>query len=66
MNQIESTIAIEEVHKFAQLANGWWDTNGPLRTLHDINGARFEFISEHINLKGAEGVGCWLRWRDTL
>ncbi|HAT8623462.1 bifunctional 2-polyprenyl-6-hydroxyphenol methylase/3-demethylubiquinol 3-O-methyltransferase UbiG [Legionella pneumophila serogroup 1] len=60
MNQIESTIAIEEVHKFAQLANDWWDTNGPLRTLHDINGARFEFISEHINLKGLRvlDVGC--------
>ncbi|AOW51770.1 TPA: bifunctional 2-polyprenyl-6-hydroxyphenol methylase/3-demethylubiquinol 3-O-methyltransferase UbiG [Legionella pneumophila subsp. pneumophila] len=60
MNQIESTIAIEEVHKFAQLANDWWDTNGPLRTLHDINGTRFEFISEHINLKGLRvlDVGC--------
>ncbi|HAU1698503.1 TPA: bifunctional 2-polyprenyl-6-hydroxyphenol methylase/3-demethylubiquinol 3-O-methyltransferase UbiG [Legionella pneumophila] len=60
MNQIESTIAIEEVHKFAQLANDWWDTNGHLRTLHDINGARFEFISEHINLKGLRvlDVGC--------
>lgn len=31
-----------------------------LRTLHDINGARFEFISEHINLKGLRvlDVGC--------
>lgn len=60
MNQTESTIAVQEVNKFAQLAEDWWDTDGPLRTLHDINGARFEFISQHINLQGLRvlDVGC--------
>ncbi|KGP63607.1 3-demethylubiquinone-9 3-methyltransferase [Legionella norrlandica] len=60
MTQIKSTIDVQEVNKFAQLANYWWDANGPLKTLHDINEARFKFISQHINLQDLRvlDVGC--------
>ncbi|CEG57115.1 bifunctional 2-polyprenyl-6-hydroxyphenol methylase/3-demethylubiquinol 3-O-methyltransferase UbiG [Legionella fallonii] len=60
MKNIESTIDAQEVSKFAQHAQEWWDTEGPLKTLHDINNTRLEFISSQINLKGATvlDVGC--------
>lgn len=60
MKKNESTIDDQELHKFAQHANDWWDKEGPLKTLHDINGIRLEFISQHINLKGIRvlDVGC--------
>jgi 2-polyprenyl-6-hydroxyphenyl methylase/3-demethylubiquinone-9 3-methyltransferase len=60
MKHIESTIDEQEVHKFSQHANNWWDTQGPLRTLHDINDTRVAFIAQHINLKGTNvlDVGC--------
>lgn len=50
----------EEIAHFAALANHWWDTHGPLRTLHDINLARLDFISQHSILKGKTvlDVGC--------
>ncbi|KTD82230.1 bifunctional 2-polyprenyl-6-hydroxyphenol methylase/3-demethylubiquinol 3-O-methyltransferase UbiG [Legionella waltersii] len=56
----ESTIDTQEVNKFAQLAQDWWDINGPLKTLHDINGTRLEFITQHSNLsmRRVLDVGC--------
>jgi 2-polyprenyl-6-hydroxyphenyl methylase/3-demethylubiquinone-9 3-methyltransferase len=56
----ESTIDAQEVSKFAQLAQDWWDINGPLRTLHDINATRLEFIKQHANLSMHKvlDVGC--------
>ena len=60
MNQNESTIDDQELHKFAQHAKYWWDLDGPLKTLHDINDCRLHFIAEHINLSGLKvlDVGC--------
>ncbi|MCL9683727.1 bifunctional 2-polyprenyl-6-hydroxyphenol methylase/3-demethylubiquinol 3-O-methyltransferase UbiG [Legionella maioricensis] len=60
MKHIESTIDDQEVHKFSQHANDWWDTQGPLKTLHDINDIRVAFIAQHINLKGINvlDIGC--------
>lgn len=60
MKHIESTIDDQEVHKFSQHAHDWWDTQGPLKTLHDINDTRLAFISQHIDLKGINvlDVGC--------
>ena len=40
---------MSEVEKFNNLASQWWDTDGPLKTLHDINTARFEFIKTFIS-----------------
>lgn len=60
MKNIESTIDDQEVHKFSRLAKDWWDTQGPLRTLHDINEARLEFILGQTRLNGIRvmDVGC--------
>lgn len=56
----KSTINTEEVGKFAQHATQWWNTEGPLKTLHDINGARLDFITQHIILEGMNilDIGC--------
>lgn len=56
----ESTIDSLEVAKFAQHANEWWDINGPLKTLHDINPVRLAFIQQYISLSGMRilDVGC--------
>jgi 2-polyprenyl-6-hydroxyphenyl methylase/3-demethylubiquinone-9 3-methyltransferase len=60
MKNNESTIDDQEVHKFAQLAKDWWDVNGPLKTLHDINETRLSFIGQLVDLKGMRvlDVGC--------
>ncbi len=56
----DSTIDEQELHKFAQHADHWWEKEGPLKTLHDINPARLDFIQSHAQLKGARilDVGC--------
>lgn len=56
----KSTINAEEVNKFAQHAQQWWDTEGPLKTLHDINGTRLQFIAQHVTLTDARvlDIGC--------
>jgi len=60
MTQIKSTIDQQEINKFAQHASHWWDVKGPLRTLHDINGARLSFIGQYIDFKQSDilDVGC--------
>lgn len=49
-----------ERDKFGALAAQWWDRDGPLRTLHDINPCRLAFVGEMIPLDGARAldVGC--------
>lgn len=37
-----------ELDKFKQQATFWWDPNGPLKSLHDINPLRLRFILDHI------------------
>ncbi|AWN74363.1 bifunctional 2-polyprenyl-6-hydroxyphenol methylase/3-demethylubiquinol 3-O-methyltransferase UbiG [Legionella anisa] len=60
MSNIESTVNPQEINKFAQHANLWWDTEGPLKTLHDINKTRFDFIKQHVELADLNvlDVGC--------
>lgn len=55
-----STINAEEIARFAQHAAGWWDKEGPYKTLHDINPARLDFIERHCSLmqKTVLDVGC--------
>lgn len=59
MNQ-SSTVDSAELAKFAQHASAWWDPNGPLKTLHDINPVRLKFIADHCNLQDLRvlDVGC--------
>lgn len=50
----------EELAKFEALAEKWWDPEGPLKTLHEINPLRLEYIDQRAPLKGARvlDVGC--------
>ncbi|CDZ79092.1 3-demethylubiquinone-9 3-methyltransferase [Legionella massiliensis] len=56
----KSTVDSQEIAKFAQHAAHWWDKNGPLKTLHDINPARIEYILSYQDLakKTVLDVGC--------
>ncbi len=49
-----------ELQKFGQLAAKWWDREGPMRPLHDINPARLDWIDQHASLAGKRivDVGC--------
>lgn len=57
MNNTDTT---EELAKFARLAGRWWDTDGDMRPLHDINPLRLDYIDERAALAGARvlDVGC--------
>lgn len=55
-----SNIDSAEVAKFAVMADYWWDRNGVLKALHDINPVRFEYIRTRTDLKDKRvlDVGC--------
>jgi 2-polyprenyl-6-hydroxyphenyl methylase / 3-demethylubiquinone-9 3-methyltransferase len=50
----------QELAKFASLASHWWDTEGELKTLHQINPIRLGYISEKVDLSGKTviDIGC--------
>lgn len=49
-----------ELLKFSELAGKWWDRDGPMRPLHDINPTRLEWIERLASLAGRQvlDVGC--------
>lgn len=53
-------IYFSEKDKFSVLASKWWDRDGELQILHDINPLRLGYIEGHINLtaKRILDVGC--------
>jgi len=55
-----SNIDKQEVKKFSDIAESWWDQNGDFKPLHVINPLRASYISEKINLenKNVLDVGC--------
>ena len=55
-----SNIDQQEVKKFSDIAESWWDKNGDFKPLHVINPLRASYISEKINLenKNVLDVGC--------
>lgn len=50
----------QEIAKFAALAAHWWDSEGELKTLHQINPLRLSYIKEKIDPSGLMvlDVGC--------
>lgn len=56
----QSTVDSQEIAKFAQHAAHWWDNKGPLKTLHDINPTRLEFMRNYHDLAQSTvlDVGC--------
>jgi len=49
-----------EISKFEDLASRWWDLDSELKTLHDINPLRLDYIERAGGLEGLEvlDVGC--------
>ena len=43
-----TTINKEEIQKFSELADEWWDVNGKFKPLHMFNPVRIEYILEQI------------------
>lgn len=43
-----NTINPEEVEKFSQMAETWWDPAGPFKPLHRFNPVRLTYIREHV------------------
>lgn len=56
MKNIDQT----EINKFNKHAARWWDKEGDLKSLHDINPLRLGFIAENTNLNNSTliDVGC--------
>lgn len=52
--------AAAEIEHFNRLASRWWDADGELRTLHDMNPARLQWIDASAGLAGQRvlDVGC--------
>lgn len=50
----------DEIKKFDNVANIWWDPKGEMGTLHTINPLRTKFITDGLNLSGRKvlDVGC--------
>jgi 2-polyprenyl-6-hydroxyphenyl methylase / 3-demethylubiquinone-9 3-methyltransferase len=46
MQEQTENIDADELHKFAVLADDWWDPDGRLRTLHIINPIRLKYIDD--------------------
>ena len=49
-----------ELDKFNELANRWWDPEGPQKALHALNPARLGYVAARTPLRGAQvlDVGC--------
>jgi len=50
----------EELRKFERLAAQWWDANGEMKALHQINPLRLRYVEERARLAGKRvlDVGC--------
>jgi 2-polyprenyl-6-hydroxyphenyl methylase/3-demethylubiquinone-9 3-methyltransferase len=55
-----NNVHLHEISKFGSQAERWWDPQGELKTLHDINPLRLQFIRSFIDIAGARivDVGC--------
>ena len=49
-----------ELEKFDAIAPRWWDEEGPVRTLHQINPLRLAFINKFVDVTGKRviDIGC--------
>ncbi len=60
MNSIKQNSSPDELEKFRQFSIDWWERNGPMKSLHDINPLRMAYIENQVSLKGKRvlDVGC--------
>lgn len=57
---MNSNVDQQEIDKFSAHSQDWWDLNGSMKALHDINPLRTNFISQCIDLENKTilDVGC--------
>lgn len=50
----------QEIKKFDDIGEHWWDVNGPFKPLHDLNPFRMKFVEQLADLKNKKllDVGC--------
>jgi len=60
MNRMKPNISSSEIEKFNRFSTDWWDATGRMKSLHDINPLRLEYIMQITDLKGRRvlDVGC--------
>lgn len=56
----KQNLSTEEIEKFSRFSRDWWDENGIMKSLHDINPVRLTYIMKHARLSGRRvlDVGC--------
>jgi 2-polyprenyl-6-hydroxyphenyl methylase / 3-demethylubiquinone-9 3-methyltransferase len=56
----QATASPEELAKFEAVASDWWDPNGPMKPLHQMNPARISYMQRHTDITGQKwlDVGC--------
>ena len=57
---MDANVDQAELRKFSDMAARWWDPQGPMRPLHDINPVRLEWIDRLASVAGKRvlDVGC--------
>ena len=60
MTRVQQNADPEELRKFDRLASHWWDLNGEMKPLHQINPLRLRYVEERAVLSGKRvlDVGC--------
>lgn len=60
MSETSTNVDPQEIEKFSQSAEDWWNPHGDMKALHQINPLRAQFISDQVSLRGlhALDVGC--------
>ena len=60
MSTPNSNFSQSELDKFDELAQRWWDPQGPQKALHALNPARLGYVAERVSLAEAAvlDVGC--------
>jgi len=60
MNTTPGNFRQSELDKFDELAQRWWDPQGPQKALHALNPARLGYVAERVALRDAAvlDVGC--------
>ena len=60
MNAASGNFSQAELDKFDELAQRWWDPDGPQKALHALNPARLGYVAERVQLRDAAvlDVGC--------
>ncbi|MBE7213179.1 MAG: bifunctional 2-polyprenyl-6-hydroxyphenol methylase/3-demethylubiquinol 3-O-methyltransferase UbiG [Gluconacetobacter diazotrophicus] len=47
----------DEVARFGRLAGRWWDADGPMRVLHQMNPVRLGWVENHLRRRGGAEPG---------